>query len=269
MDSLNNVQKNRLFNGVFAVVVILALFLGIKSLNAFKEGSYIGRGVYPTNTITVTGKGEVFAIPDMGSFSFSVVEEGKTVKEAQDKATVKINAAIDAVKAMGVDEKDIKTVGYNSNPKYEYQQNYSCTNGYCPPGRQILTGYEVSQTISIKVRKTADAGAILTKVGTLGASNISGLDFVVEDIDSVQADARAKAIADAKAKAEVLAKSLGVKLVKIVSFNEGGNYPLPYGMGGMEKSVMMDATSAQAVPPQVPVGQNDIISNISITYEVE
>ncbi len=269
MDSfLNGVQKNRLINGILAVIVLLAIFLAVKSLNTLKESSYIGRGVYPVNTITVSGKGEVFAIPDTGSLSFSVIEEGKTVKEAQDKATARINSALDAVKSMGVEEKDIKTVGYNSNPKYEYQQDKICAGGYCPPGRQILVGYEVNQTISVKIRKTADAGAILTKIGTLGVSNISGLSFVTEDMDKVQAEARDKAIIDAKEKAEVLAKSLGVKLVKIVSFNEGGNYPMPYAYGGAEKLQAMDASVAN-VPPQVPVGENEVVSNISITYEVE
>ena len=177
---LNDVQKRRLFNGVLAAVVCLAVFLGFKALNTIKEFSYIGGGVYPTNTITVSGKGSVFSIPDTGSFSFTVSEEGKTVKDAQDKASKKMNSILDAVKGMGVEEKDIKTVGYYSNPKYEYQ-GVSCSINYCPPGKQILTGYEVSQTISLKIRDTDKAGEALTKVGSLGAQNISGLNFVVDD----------------------------------------------------------------------------------------
>ncbi len=272
---LNDVQKKRLFNGIWVAVILLGVFLALQSLNTLKEFSYIGSGVTATNIITVSGKGSVFSVPDTGSFSFSVTEDGKTVKEAQDKESTKINAIIDAVKGMGVDEKDIQTVGYNSNPTYEYS-NSACpasppssggvyTPVYCPPGKQVLTGYEVSQTISVKIRKTDTAGDILTKVGSLGATNISGLDFVTDDIDSVQAEARDKAIQDAKAKAKVLAKSLGVSLVRIVSFNENGNYPGPimYAMAA-GKTVSMDAS----VPPQVPVGQNEIVSNVTITYEV-
>ena len=272
---LNDVQKSRLFKGVFAVVITLAVFLGFKALNTIKEFSYIGGGVYPANTITISGKGSVFAIPDTGSFSFSVIEEGKTVKEAQDKESKKINSILDAVKGMGVDEKDIKTVGYYSNPKYEYSssvcQRAESTNGvmmpvYCPPGKQVLIGYEVSQTISVKVRKTDTAGDILTKVGSLGAQNISGLNFVTDDMDAVQADARDKAITDAKAKAKILAKSLGVKLVRIVSFNENGNYPVPMYYGLEAKSIATDVVSTS---PQVPVGENEIVSNVTITYEVK
>lgn len=270
---LSDVQKKRLFNGVLAVVVLLAVFLGIKSIHAIKETSSLGQGIYPTNTINVSGTGEVFAIPDTASFTFTVMEEGKTAGDAQEKATKKMNAILDAVKEMGIEEKDTKTVGYYSNPKYEYSSSVCPVSregvvAYCPPGKQVLTGYEVSQSILIKIRKTDQAGDVLTKVGTLGASNISGLSFVTDDMDAVQAEARKLAIEDAKEKAEILAKSLGVKIVKMVSFNESGGYPQPYmyAMGGMEKAVSMDASLS--VAPQLPVGENEVVSTVSITYEI-
>lgn len=266
---LSDVQKRRLFNGVLTVVVLLAVFLAVESLNALKEGAYIGRGVYPSNVISVSGTGEVLAVPDIASFSFSVVEEGKTVAVAQDAASKKINSIIDAVKGMGVDAKDIQTTGYNSYPKYEYS-NSICANGYCPPGKQTLIGYEVSQSITVKVRKADTAGDILTKVGTLGASNISGLDFVVDNLDTVKAQARDKAVADAKAKAQVLAKSLGVKLDKIVNFYENGDQPIMYAMGGTAyDSKVMNQAVAPTVAPELPTGQNKVTSNVTITYEVE
>ena len=183
LESLDNNQKNKLSKSLFAVLILLAIFLGAEALNAIKEYSYIGRGTVAANIITVNGTGEVFAVPDVATFSFSVIEEGKTVSEAQDKASKKINSILDSVKGMGISDKDVKTTGYNAYPKYEYSNNV-CANGYCPPSKQILTGYEVSQTIAVKVRKTSDAGAVLTKVGTLGATNISGLDFVIDDMDA-------------------------------------------------------------------------------------
>jgi uncharacterized protein len=270
MDSyLDSTQKRRLYNSVLVVVILLAAFLAAKTLNEIKENSYIGRGIYAANVISVSGTGEVFAVPDVGSFYFSVVEEGKTVKDAQDKATKKVNDIISALKGQGIEEKDIKTTNYNSYPKYEYLSPAVCTNGYCPPGKQNLIGYEVNQTISVKVRKTSEAGNILTKVGDLGATNISGLDFVIDDTDTVQAQARDKAVADAKAKAKVLAKSLGIKLGRVVNFSESGSYPGPIyysrdvaGKGGA-------TLENQAVPPQVPTGENKIVSNVNITYEVE
>ncbi len=263
--SLNDTQKRRLFNSFLAVTILLAVFLGIKSLNALKENSYIGRGEYPANVVSVTGMGEVLAVPDTGTFGFSVVEEGKTVKDAQDKATKKINIVIEALRNLGIEEKDIKTDNYTFYPKYDYSVAQICTRDYCPPGKQTLVGYEVNQTITVKIRKTADAGAILTKVGELGVTNASGLNFVVDDPEKAQDEAREKAITDAKENAKVLAKSLGVRLKKIVNFQEGGTPPVYYAMGGMEK-MSLDAASAV---PELPVGENKIVSNVTITYEVE
>lgn len=263
--NMDGVQKKRFSNAVLAAVVLLALFLGVKVLSEIKEFGYIGGGVYPANTITVNGTGEVFAIPDTGEFSFSVVEEGATVKLAQDKATKKMNDILAAIKSLGIEEKDVKTIGYTSYPKYEYR-TMACAQGYCPPGKSVLTGYEVSHTISVKVRKTDKAGEALTLVGTLGASNISGLNFVTDDIEKVRAEARDKAIKDAKEKAQELSKSLGVKLVKIVSFYENGENPTPMYHGGMEsKTMVMDVAQ---IAPQLPVGENEVVSNVSITYEV-
>jgi len=267
MDQIDALQKKRLFNSVITAVILLSVFLGVKTLNSLKESSYIGRGTYAANVITVSGTGEVLAVPDIGSFSFSVVEDGKTVSEAQGKATKKVNTIIDALKAQGIAEKDIKTDSYNSYPRYDYTSQPMCANGYCPPTKQVLSGYEVSQTVSVKIRKTADAGAVLTKVGDLGASNLSGLNFVVDDMTSVQAEARDKAIADAKEKAKVLAKSLGVSLNKIVNFSEGGVSPIYY---AMDSKAMSGSVSVQsAMPPQLPTGENKVTSNVSITYEIK
>ncbi len=282
-NQLNPIQAKRFFNAILTVIILLAVFIGVKSINALKESRFIGSGTIASNIISVTGTGEVLAIPDTGTFSFSVVETGKTVGEAQDKASKKINASIDALKSLGIDEKDIKTTGYNSYPKYDYRQSVcpmipmdagaagvtvSPTSPYyCPPNKQVLIGYEVSQSITVKIRKTEDAGAIVTKVGSLGVSNISGLDFVIDDIDTVQAEARDMAIQDAKAKAKVLAKSLGVRLVKIVNFEEGNRGGPIYYATSMEGKAM-DTTPAP-VPPQTPVGQDKIVSNVTITYEID
>ena len=273
-NQLNPAQAKRFFNAVLTAVILLSVLLGVKSVNALKESSYIGRGTIASNILSVTGTGAVFAVPDTGMFSFSVVETAKTIKEAQDKATKKINSAIDALKELGIAEKDIKTTGYNSYPKYEYQ-NAVCpmdaTAGasrvtlYCPPGKQTLTGYEVSQSITVKIRKTEEAGVVLAKMGSLGVSNMSGLDFVIDDPDAAQAEARDKAIQDAKEKAKVLAKSLGVRLVKIVNFEEGNRGgPIYYEMAVQGKA--MDASAP--VPPQLPVGENKITSTVTITYEI-
>ena len=269
---LDSTQKKRLYGVVMAVVVLLAVFLGVKSLSAIKELAYIGKGVYPSNVISVNGKGEVMAKPDIATFSFSIMESSKTVKAAQDLAAAKENSVLAALKALGIEEKDIQTSGYNSYPKYEYQtsQGTICAGGYCPPpGKQVLTGYEVDETITVKVRNTDKAGDVLIKVGELGVSNISGLSFTVDDVDALKIQARDKAIADAKAKASTLSKSVKVKLKKVVNFYENGDQPIPmyagYDVAGMAQPAVMQSKAA----PSLPTGENKITSSVTIVYEIE
>jgi uncharacterized protein len=248
-------------------LVLLSAFLLIKVIGDFKRLPSIGKEVYPQSTIMVTGEGEVYAIPDVAFFTFSVTEVGNTVKQAQDKADAKINAALAAIRQAGIEDKDIKTTGYNVYPKYEWSQP-QCLVYPCPPGRSTLVGYEVNQTVTIKARQTETVGELVTKVGATGVSNISGVEFTVDDRDQYVAQARAQAIAEAKEKARELAKSLGVRLGKIMYYNENGGYPIPYAEG---KGGMFDQSVSSVVPQraELPTGENRIVSNISITYEIK
>ena len=178
-----------------------------------------------------------------------------------------MNDIIAYLKGAGVEEKDIKTTDYSVYPQYDYTQSV-CREGLCPPGRQVLRGFQVSQTLTIKVRDTEKAGELLAGVGSEGASQVSGLSFTIDDEDALQAEARNMAIEDARKKASELAKQLNVKLVRIVGFSEnGGGYPAPYAYG--RGGVAMDASmETKAIAPELPVGENKIVSNISVTYEI-
>ncbi|OGG63449.1 hypothetical protein A2766_03665 [Candidatus Kaiserbacteria bacterium RIFCSPHIGHO2_01_FULL_58_22] len=244
----------------------LALFLLVLTLSALKEWRFIGTGVPATNTITVSGEGEVFAVPDTATFSVTIQEEAKEVADAQEVATKKANDIMAYLKDEGVEEKDIKTTDYSVYPQYDYLQSDTCREGYCPPGRQALRGFQVSQTLTVKVRDTEKAGALLSGVGSRGASSVSGLSFTIDDEDALKAEARGEAIGDARAKAEALAKQLSVRLVRVVGFSENGYYPpVPYALGrGGDMAVM----ESKALAPEIPVGENKIVSNVSVTYEI-
>jgi uncharacterized protein YggE len=261
---LNDLASNRMLRyAAFAVLVLLALFLLVQTWD-----SAFGRGQYdPVNSITVEGTGTVAAVPDIAQISFTVLESANTVADAQAKATERTDAAIEALKKAGIDDKDVKTVHYSVSPRYEYDQ--PCPRGaYCATvvsGAPRIVGYDVSQSIEVKVRDTGKAGEILGLLGELGVQNISGPNFTMDDEDAVRAEARGEAIDEAEAKAKVLARQLGVRLVRVMSFSEsGGPYPMyGYGKGG---GVMMDAVAQSA--PALPVGENETNVTVVITYEI-
>lgn len=264
--TLDPMDKRKIAKYVTILVIVLAIFVGIKAINALKEYSYIGKDTPIMNTVSVTGRGETYMKPDVASFVYTVMEEGKTAGDAQDKATTKTNVVLDALKKRDIPEKDIKTVSYNINPKYEYT-NAVCTPYSCPPSKSTIVGYEVSQSIEVKVRDIEKAGDMLALVGGLNVSNVSGLNFVIDDMEAAKAEVRKQAIADAKEKAKVISKELGVKFDEIISFYESGQdgYPpmMSEGYGGT--AYAMDAKIA----PSIPVGENKLTTMVTITYSIK
>ncbi len=244
-----------------AALLALALFLAAIAITAWAN---VGKSENPyMNTITVEGTGTGTSIPDLAVVTFSVTENASTVAAAQTAATGKTDAALAAVEALGVEEKDVKTISYNVYPKYD---NPACYSGYCPSTNPKIIGYEVSQTVEVKVRDTAKAGSVLEALGSLGVQNISGPSFTVDEEDEIRNVAREEAITEAKAKAKALADQLGVRLGKVVSFYENPGY-MPYygyeGKGGM----MMDAAVESA--PSLPTGEQETTVSVSITYEIK
>jgi uncharacterized protein YggE len=273
-----DIQKRELYLKPPAIMVkaaatallMFALWGLASAAKTIKEFKYVGSGTTATNVITVSGEGEVFAVPDLATFSVTVTEEAKEVKDAQKVATKKMNAIIEYLKDQGVEEKDIKTTSYNVYPKYEWITE-SCARGPgypCGGGKQELAGFEVSQTLDVKVRDTEKAGDILSGVGSRGVQNVSGLSFTIDEEDKLKAEAREKAIDDAEEKANELADQLGVSLVRIVGFSENGDQPVYY-----KREMLMAAdtemSSAAAPAPQLPTGENKISSNVTITYEIQ
>ena len=201
MEPINT--SKRVHSAIVIALSLLAIFLLAKTLTEFKKYPNAG-SEYGQNIISVSGKGDVYATADVATFSFSVMEEAPTVADAQKKATEKNNNAIKTLKDNGVEEKDIQTTGYNVNPKYDYNSGRPCTAYGCPPSTPKLIGYEINQSVTVKVRDIAKAGDILTKIGATGVSNISGLSFTIDDEESLKAEARSKAIENAKEKAKKL-----------------------------------------------------------------
>jgi len=218
--------------------------------------------------IAVSGEGKVAAKPDIATVSASVVTQAPKVGDAQAQNSARSNKVMDFLKSNGVAEKDIKTVGYAITPQYEYGSPCPIVLGApyarCPSGTPRIASYEVRHTIEVKIRDLAKADVVLEGVVSAGANEVSGLQFGIDDSAAVKAAARKQAIDDAEKKAEVLAQDLGIRLKRIVSFSDSGEggpiypYALKADMGGM--------TSAPSAP-QVAPGEQEVRSNVTITYE--
>lgn len=239
-------------------VAFASLAIGLENLKSVK---------YPNGTqasIIVMGEGEVTALPDVATVIATIRESAKTVPEAQKSVESKITQALASVESLGVNKKDVKTLSYTVNPKYETKTIY-CITIPCPQGNTVIVGYEVSETVQIKVRNIDKAGEVIGVLGKANITEISGPEFTVDDMEKVQAEAKVKAIKNAQTKAKMTAKALHERLGEVIQFSEenGGYYPRVYGMGGVAS---MKAESNNVTLPQ---GESVIKSRVTITYSLD
>ena len=238
---------------IVGIVLLACIVFGMKIL-----ANKIGRSGYGLNNninqISFAGEGKVYTKPDIAFVDVSVVTQGTQIKDVQDANTKKMNKVITFLKSSGVDEKDIKTTNYNLYPQYTYENNKI---------PQIM-GYQINQTLNIKIRNLDNIGTILQGGVDVGLNKVNSLYFGVENDEQLKEDARKIAIDDAKKKAEILASQLGVRLIKITGFSDNiVCYPVP----------MYDAKaysqSGGGGTPNIQTGQNEITVNVTITYEIK
>lgn len=255
-------QVRNLYRALLVLFVILSAFFLLKTFHEFRY--YDTAALKDANTMSFTGHGEIEAVPDIATIYFSVESSKATQDAASSEVDTKVKSVLDFLKESGVEEKDIKTEGYNSYPKYSTPNPCPVYSGRlypCPEGSAKITGYTVSQSINVKIRKIDDTSKIVNGVNNFGVTSMSGPNFAIDKEDELKAQARKQAIEDAKAKAKALAKDLGVHLGQIANFNESGNfYP-------MYDAYKVEAQTA-SVAPQLPTGQNKITSDVTITYVI-
>lgn len=266
---MENISQQTLFKLMSLLgAIILGLIIIFGSILFFTKLTNNEKFTEPT--IIVNGTGDIMAKPDIAKISFTVTHDAKSMSEAQKVVTQKMATILEQLKKSNISETDIKTVNYNAYPKYEWKVNESlCNRGYCPDGKQEITGYTVSQNTEIKIRNTENIGAITQILTDAKVSDLQGPNFSIDDIEVLRAQSRSAAISDARKKAEVIARDLGVRLGRVVSFYENTDSPA-YAMPAMEMSsdMMVAKSAAAGSAPTIPTGENKIMSNVSVTFRI-
>jgi uncharacterized protein len=240
----------------FAVIFFIFLLL-------FVYTKFIGPFPFSVNSIQttkqtsfqVTGEGKATAVPNQATISFGVTKQATTVGDAQDATNKAVTDILSALKTQGVDSKDIKTTDYNVYPQYNYQ---------AVP--QTITGYQVAQTVELKVHQLENVNKILDTITASGANIVNQVAFGFDDAkkQELENQARKDAVMAAKSKAESLANIAGFHLGRIVDVQEnlGGEIqPLP--MMALDKAAGLGGGQPSNVTP----GQNDISVSVTLSYE--
>ncbi|MBA3446974.1 MAG: SIMPL domain-containing protein [Pseudaminobacter sp.] len=209
----------------------------------------------PPPRIMVTGEGESAVAPDLALLSLSVMREAKSAREALDANNDAMAAVIAAMKSAGIEDRDLQTEGIQIAPRYNYTNQ--------PDGTQTadLVAYQVTNTLSVRIRDIAKTGEILDKSVTLGVNQGGGVSFANDDPSQALIEARKLAMADAMAKAKTLADAAGVKLGGILEISDQSYAPPPMPM----RAKAFEA--ADAVPIQA--GENAYKVLVSVIFELK
>ena len=223
---------------------------------------------YPPRTFSATAEAKEFVVPDVATFTFTVLTEGGLdLNTLQQTNTEKTNLAVAYLKEQQVDNKDIKTQNYSVNPRYQYSNCYELGELVCPPAE--IVGYSISQTVQVKIRDLAKVGDLLDGVVKRGANNVSQLSFVIDDETTIREQVRLEAIQKARNAAQAMARAGNFRLGRLVSIYENGVNPGPYPYYG--ETMAMGAGTKDlnvSVPPSIESGSNEISSSVSLIYEL-
>ncbi len=243
---------------IWLVVIGVALLIGVVGMVGCGNQGTIGTVTSQQQSgIWVSGEGKVTAVPDVAIINLGIEAQGADVAVAQAQASAAMDKVNLALKAQGIKEEDIQTVYFNISQVTRWDS----TNQV-----EIVIGYRVDNTVTVKVRDVNKAGEVIDAVITAGGNliRISGITFTVDDPTPYYEQARTLAINYAKAKAEQLASETGVSLGKITYITESSF------TGGSRNYMMQDmvATPAPTTTP-ISVGQLDVTATVQVAYAID
>lgn len=199
--------------------------------------------------IIMTGTASVSAVPDQAIVTAGVVTNSDSARAALSENTKKMSQVFAALKDINVEDRDVSTSNFNISPNWEHGPNGS---------RQ--KGYQVSNQVTVRLRDVTFVGAALDTLVRAGANQAGGVQFLVEDQDTLLDTARAEAVAKAKARATLYADAAGVKLGKIVEITEGGAPgPMP----------MFASRTASMEAAPIAAGEQDLSVSVTITWSLD
>lgn len=236
--------------------LVLAAALALGATTAMTASAQTAPAVSTTDgtLLSVSAHAEARRAPDIATLSTGVVTQAADANSALRTNAEQMNKVVAAIKAAGIAERDIQTSGINLNPQYQYAENK-------PP---VITGYQASNNVNIIVRDIAKVGGILDALVAVGANQINGPTFDIEDKDSLQDQARRTALDKARARAEMYASALGMRVRRIVSVSEGGSFGPQPPMPMMAMAKMERGGADTSISP----GENALSVNVDVVFEL-
>ncbi len=202
--------------------------------------------------LSVSTQAEATRVPDVATLSAGVVTQASDANAALRANSEQMAKVVAAIRAAGIAARDVQTSGISVQPQYRYAENQ-------PP---VITGYQASNTVTLKVRDIAKLGKVLDTLVAQGANQVNGPSFEVDQPEEAFDEARIAALRKAEARAQTYAKALGLRVRRVVSISEGGGFAQPR---PMMRAMAMG--SVAAAPPVSP-GETTLSVNLEVVFEL-
>lgn len=235
------------------LILISSLLAGIASTPASADPvSAIVRPSEGTQ-LDITATGEVSRVPDIATISAGVVTKSTTATGAIADNATRMERVRAALKRAGIADRDIQTSSINLNPDYRYENNQP----------SVLTGYQASNNVSVRFRDIRNSGRILDALVAEGANQINGPTLGIDKPEAALDEARAKAIAVGRGRAELYARTLGMRVVRLIAISEGGGYASP-----PRPMADMMTMSGRAAKTEIDPGEQQLQVSVSMSFEL-
>ena len=235
------------------LLLALSLALGATTMTAHAQTLASVGALSDGTLLNVSAQAEARRVPDVATISAGVVTQAADGNAAMRQNAEQMAKVMAAIKAAGIAEKDIQTSGISLNPQYRYVENEAPS----------ITGYQATNTVSLKVRDITKLGKVLDSLAAQGANQINGPSFQIDQPEPVYDEARLAALKKAKDRAETYAKALDLKVRRIISISEGG--------GGGFRPVPMMAMSARGkaeMDTAVSPGETEVSVSLDVVFEL-
>ena len=220
-----------------------------------QEGTPIARPIAGTR-LDISATGSVSRVPDLAIISAGVVTKATTASAAIASNAARMERVRAALKRAGIADRDIQTSSISLNPDYRYENNQ-------PP---VLTGYQASNNVSIRFRDIRNSGTILDALVAQGANQINGPSLTIDKPETAYDEARGRALAVGRARAELYARSLGMRVARLISVSEAGGFsrpPMPYAAEAIQ------VTGSRIAKTDIDPGSQDLEVTLAMSFELQ
>ncbi len=236
------------------LLLAAALAFGVTAMAACAQDNAAGYAVPADATLlSVSAQADAKRVPDVATISAGVVTQAADANAAMRAKAVQMDKVMAAIKAAGIAERDIQTSGINLNPQYKYVENQEPT----------ITGYQANNTVNLKVRDIGKLGKVLDALVASGANQVNGPSFEIDQPEEAYDEARRGALEKAQARAAMYAKTLGLRVRRIVSISEGAGFQPPRPM-----PMMAMARGKAEMDTAVSPGETTLSANLDVVFEL-